>query len=261
MKTAFRSSNPAFSAKSFGGFVQTGAASRAMSGDATTMTVQGTVDRSAILLAIVVATAILPWRLFFESRDPEVLLPWVAIGTIGGFVTAMVTIFKKRWAPATAPIYAAFEGLALGSVSSLFELRYPGIVIQAVALTFATMLALLIAYRTGAIRATEGFKAGVIAATGGIALVYLASWILGLFGVDVGFMHSSGPLGIGISLIVVIVAALNLVLDFDVIQTGARQGAPKYMEWYAAFGLLVTLVWLYLEMLRLLAKLNRRGND
>jgi uncharacterized YccA/Bax inhibitor family protein len=255
MRPAFRTSNPAFSAKSFGGFVSTGAGTRA---ETSAMTVQGTVDRTAILLAIVVATAILPWRLFFEARNPEVVLPWLAIGTLGGFVLALVTIFKKSWAPISAPIYAACEGLALGSLSSLFEARYPGIVIQAVALTFGTMLTLLVAYKTRAIRATDGFKRGVIAATGGVALVYLASWILGMFGVNLGFMHSSSPLGIGVSLLVVIIAALNLVLDFDLVETGARQGAPKYMEWYAAFGLLVTLVWLYLEILRLLAKLNDR---
>ena len=148
--------------------------------------------------------------------------------------------------------------VALGSVSALFEARYPGIVFQAVALTLGTLATLLVAYKTRAIRATEGFKKGVIAATGGIVLVYLFSWLLRMFGIDLGFMHSTGWLGIGISLVIVVVAALNLVLDFDLIEQGAKQGAPKYMEWYGAFGVLVTLVWLYLEILRLLSILNRR---
>jgi uncharacterized YccA/Bax inhibitor family protein len=266
MKTAFKSSNPALNSKSFGGFVggsvggSVGARAPGAPVDvgAKPMTIQGTVDKTAILLAVVVFTAIWPWRLFLESRNPELLFPWLGIGAIGGFIVAMVTIFKKTWAPATAPIYAACEGLVLGSTSALFEMRYPGIVLQSVALTFGVLATLLIAYRTGAIRATPAFKRGVIAATGAIVIVYLGAFVLGLFGVDVGFMHSSSLLGIGISLVVVGVAALNLVLDFDFIEQGAKQGAPKYMEWYGAFGLLVTLVWLYLELIRLLARLNDR---
>jgi uncharacterized YccA/Bax inhibitor family protein len=222
------------------------------------MTIQGTVNKTAILLAVVMVAAIWPWKLFFDSRDPSMVLQWLLIGTIGGFIIALITIFKKSWASITAPLYAVFEGLALGSVSALYEARYPGIVFQAMALTFGTLATLLIAYKTRAIKATENFKLGVIAATGAIALVYVVSMVLGLAGVQVGFMHSAGWLGIGISLLVVFVAALNLVLDFDFIEKGAAQGAPKYMEWYGAFGLLVTLVWLYLEILRLLSKLNRR---
>jgi uncharacterized YccA/Bax inhibitor family protein len=262
MRTAFKSSNPALSSKSFGGFVGARgggpAASMPAARDTGVMTMQGTVDKTAILLAVVIFTAIWPWRLFFESRNPELLLPWLGIGAIGGFIVAMLTIFKKTWAPATAPIYAACEGLVLGSTSALFELRYPGIVLRAVALTFGVLLTLLVAYRSGAIRATPGFRRGVIAATGAIVLVYLGSFVLGLFGVNLGFLNSSSPLGIGISLVVVGIAALNLVLDFDFIEQGAKAGAPKYMEWYGAFGLLVTLVWLYLEILRLLSKLNDR---
>jgi uncharacterized YccA/Bax inhibitor family protein len=185
-------------------------------------------------------------------------VPWLGIGALGGFVVALVTIFKKSWAPALSPVYAALEGLALGSISAIYEARYPGIVFQAVALTIGTLATMLIAYKTRAIKATENFKLGVVAATGAIALVYVMSAVLGLFGINVGFMHSAGWLGIGISLLVVFVAALNFVLDFDFIEKGAEQGAPKYMEWYGAFGLLVTLVWLYLEILRLLSKLNRR---
>ncbi len=253
MRAAFRSSNPALNAKSFGGFV--GAAAPSRGG---VMTVRGTVDKTAILLAVAMVAALWPWRLLFRSGDPGLLLPWMGIGTVGGFVTALITIFKKSWAPTTAPIYAACEGLALGSLSALLELRYPGVVLRAMALTFATLGVMLVAFRTKAIRATDGFKLGVVAATGAIALVYLASAVLGMFGVHVGLWQSTSAAGIGISLVVVVVAALNLVLDFDLIQQGAAQGAPKYMEWYGAFGLLVTLVWLYLEILRLLSKLNQR---
>jgi uncharacterized YccA/Bax inhibitor family protein len=258
MRTAFRSSNPALRPRSFGGFAGSGAVGAV--GDARTgaMTISGTVDKTAILLAVTTFAALWPWRLFFRTGDPALLFPWMAIGGLGGFAVALATIFKKTWAPVTAPIYAACEGLALGSVSALFELRYPGIVLRAVALTFATLGVMLVAFRTKAIRPTQGFKLGVVAATGAIALVYVGSMLLGLFGVHVGLWQSNGLVGIGISLVVVTVAALNLVLDFDLIQQGAAQGAPKYMEWYGAFGLLVTLVWLYLEILRLLSKLNQR---
>ena len=186
------------------------------------------------------------------------VLPFIMVGGIGGFVMALVTTFKKEWSAVTAPIYAVLEGLALGGLSAIFELRYPGIVVQAVALTFATLFCLLGAYKSGMIKATENFKLGVVAATGAIALVYLASWILSFFHVPMTFMTDSSPLSIGISVVIVIVAALNLVLDFDFIEQGATYGAPKYMEWYAGFGLLVTLVWLYMEILRLLAKLRER---
>jgi uncharacterized YccA/Bax inhibitor family protein len=258
MKTAFRTSNPALSSKSFGGFVGVDPRTASSHTETRAMTIQGTVDKTAILLAVTIFAAIWPWKLLFETRDPNVVLPWMMIGSIGGFVLALVTIFKKSWAPVTAPLYAAAEGLALGSISAMFEVRYHGIAFQAMALTFGVLAVMLVAYKTKAIRATEGFKLGVIAATGAIALVYLLSMVLGMFGVHMGFMYSSGPLGIGISLVVVVIAALNLVLDFDVVEQGARAGAPKYMEWYGAFGSLVTLVWLYLEILRLLAKLNDR---
>lgn len=254
MRAAFRTSNPALSAKSFGGFVGT----RPVAGTTGAMTIQGTVDKTAILLAIVVATAIWPWRLLVQSHDPAAVLPLLGLGLIGGLVTSIVTIFAKRWAAVTAPLYAACEGLVLGGLSAMYEVRYPGIVFQGIALTLGTMVAMLVIYRTGAIRVTDKFRMGVIAATGGIALVYLMSMLLGLFGVNVGFIYSAGPLGIGISLLVVGVAALNLVLDFDFVDRASKQGAPKVMEWYGAFALVVTLVWLYLELLRLLSKLRER---
>jgi uncharacterized YccA/Bax inhibitor family protein len=225
-------------------------------GDA--MTLPGTVHKTGILLVCVMATAIWSWSQFFRAPSTDTVLPLAMIGGIGGFLTALVTIFKKEWSPVTAPVYALLEGLALGGISAVFELRHPGIPIQAVGLTFGTLFALLLAYRSGLIRVTEKFKLGVVAATGGIAVFYLAQFVLGFFGVRFAAINGSGLIGVGFSAVVVVIAALNLVLDFDFIESGVRAGAPKYMEWYAAFGLMVTLIWLYLEILRLLLKLNSR---
>jgi uncharacterized YccA/Bax inhibitor family protein len=167
-----------------------------------------------------------------------------------------VTVFKKEWAPVTAPIYALLEGLFLGALSATLELRFPGIAIESVALTFGTCFCLLLAYRSGIVRASDKFKLGIVAATGGIALIYFLSMLLGLFHVRIPGIFGSGPVGILFSLVVVVIAALNLILDFSFIEEGAYRGAPKYMEWYSAFGLMVTLVWLYLEIIRLLSKLR-----
>jgi len=246
-----RTANPALNAGTFDRFER-------VDGATNTMTIQGTVQKTAVLLVLLIASAAWIWHKFYQTQSMADIQPWLLIGGIGGFIVAIITVFKKTWAPVTAQIYAVLEGMLLGGLSALFELQMPGIVIQAVALTFGTLFALLFAYSTGIIKATENFKLGVAAATGGIFLVYLVTFILGFFGAGVPYIHGSGMIGIGFSLFVVIIAALNLVLDFDFIERGAEQGAPKYMEWYSAFGLTVTLVWLYLEILRLLAKLNRR---
>ncbi|WP_240099727.1 Bax inhibitor-1/YccA family protein [Thermomonas flagellata] len=231
--------------------------------DAGAMTLNGTVNKTALLLVLALAGALFTWsqaQAATAAGNPGAVMPYVWGGALGGFVVALVTVFKKAWSPFTAPLYAVLEGLFLGAMSALFEQRYPGIVMQAVALTFATLAALLLAYRSGLVRASENFKLGVVAATGGIALLYLVQLGLNLFGfAGMGFINGSSPLGIAFSLVVVAVAALNLVLDFDFIEQGVEQGAPKYMEWYGAFGLLVTLVWLYLELLRLLSKLQSRN--
>jgi len=220
------------------------------------MTISGTVNKTGILLICVVATAAWSWNLF--TRSPQTALPLLAVGGIGGFIVALVTIFKKAWSPVTAPIYALLEGLVLGSASAMLELRFPGIAMQAVGLTLGTLVALLLAYRSGLIRATEKFKIGIVAATGGIAVFYLLQFVLGFFGIHFAAINGSGMIGIGFSVVVVIVAALNLVLDFDLIESGARAGAPKYMEWYGGFALMVTLIWLYFEILRLLSKIRSR---
>lgn len=242
-----RSGNPVLGANAFRRYSSVSASD--------TMTIDGTVNKTALSLAILVVAAGFMWT---RGIDNPALGGFVLLGTIGGLVAAMVTVFKQTWAPYTTPVYAAFEGLVLGGISVLFEARYPGIVTQAIFLTFGTLGGLLLAYRSGVIRATEKFKLGVFAATGGIALLYLVSFVLGFFGVSIPLIHSNGTVGILFSLFVVVVAALNLVLDFDRIERGAAAGAPKYMEWYGAFALLVTLVWLYLEILRLLSKLQSR---
>ena len=247
MANPFRTANPALNEKAFQGQIAAGEA----------MTVQGTVNKTGLLLLCVVATSAWTWGLS-HSPNPENAIPWMMGGLFGGLITAFVTIFKKTWAPFTAPLYALLEGLVLGGISSIFEKSYPGVAFQAIGLTFGVLFVTLLAYKTGVIRATQGFKLGVIAATGGIAVFYLAEIVLGLFHIQVPAVNGSGWIGIAFSLFVVVVAALNLVLDFDMIETGARNHAPKYMEWYGAFGLMVTLIWLYLEILRLLAKSRRR---
>jgi len=247
MANLMRTSNPALNERAFRSQVARGEA----------MTLQGTVNKTGLLLLCVVVSAAWTWGLS-HSETPEAALPWMLGGVFGGFVMALVTAFRKEWSPVTTPIYSLLEGLALGGISAMLEQRYPGIAIQAVGLTFGTLLAMLLAYKSGVIRATEKFKIGVFAATGGIMLLYLVDIVLHFFNRPIPFIHEGTPVGIAFSLFVVVIAALNLVLDFDLIETGVNNGAPKYMEWYGAFGLMVTLIWLYLEILRLLAKARRR---
>ena len=181
------------------------------------------------------------------------------VGLFGGLIFALVTVFKKEWSPVTAPIYALLEGLVLGGMSALFNVRYPGIAMQAVGLTFGTLFVLLFLYSSRIIKVTQKFRLGVFAATGGIMVFYLIEMVLGFFGIHFNTINGSGPIGIGISLFIVAIAALNLVLDFDFVEQGVACGAPKYMEWYAGFGILVTLVWLYIEILNLLSKMRSRN--
>jgi len=250
MPELMKTSNPALNRSTFQGL-------SVLSGE--TMTLDGTVNKTGLLLLCTAATAAWTWHLFMQSRSvASVGLPLV-VGLFGGLIFALVTVFKKEWAPVTAPIYALLEGLALGGISAVFEVRFPGIAIQSVALTFGTLGVLLLAYRSGLIPVTQKFRLGVVAATGAIFLFYLAEIVLSFFGVHFASINGSGVAGITFSAVVVIIAALNLVLDFDFIESGVRANAPKYMEWYAAFGLVVTLIWLYLEILNLLAKARSRG--
>jgi uncharacterized YccA/Bax inhibitor family protein len=249
-----RTSNPALNNQVFTN------AAVANTGGAT-MTLEGTVWKCGVLLAILVATAGFAWmQTLSQANGGQIAQTYAMIGGIGGLICALITVFKPNLSPYTSPLYAGLEGLLLGGISAVFEASYPGIALQAVGATFGTLAALLAAYASGLIRPSEHFKLGIAAATGGICLLYFASWILSMFGVH--FMqplYGNGLIGIGFSVVVVIIAALNLVLDFDFIESGVRQSAPKYMEWYGAFGLLVTLVWLYLEILRLLSKLRSRN--
>jgi len=220
------------------------------------MTLGGVIHRSVLLLLLVAGTAAAVWT--YANSHPAIIYPAVAAGAFGGLIVGIITSFKRTWAAATAPLYAVLEGLFIGGFSLAMEQRFPGLVLQAVLLTFGVMFALLAAYQSRIIRPSETFKSIVVGATFGIAVVYLISMVLQLFfHTSVSFVHESGPLGIAFSLVVVGIAALNLVLDFDFIENGVAYGAPKWMEWYAAFGLTVTLVWLYIEVLRLLTKLRR----
>ncbi len=224
------------------------------------MTIRGAIGKTAILLSIVAVSAAWGWLSVLEE-SPFGLL-WAVLSIFGAFIVAAITSVKMQAAPYTAPLYAFLEGFVLGGISAFFEAQYPGIVINAVLLTFGTLLGLLVIYRLSGFCVTARFRAGVLSAMLAILLVYSADILLQLFGVSgMPFIHQSGLIGIGFSLFVVVIAALNLVLDFDLIETGARQGAPKYMEWYSAFGLMVTLIWLYLEVLRLLAILASSSDD
>jgi len=216
------------------------------------------------MLLIVIAAAVFTWNKFFTAiaTNPEAgaaaVMPWLIVGGIGGLIAAIVTAFRPKSAGISAPIYAVFEGLLLGGISAIFETMYQGIVMRAVLLTLAVFMAMLFLYRSGIIKVTKKLQMGIFAATAGIAVVYLVSFIGGFFGMEFSFLHGNSNFSIGFSLVVVAIAALNLVLDFSFIENAAASGAPKNMEWYGAFGLMVTLIWLYLEILRLLSKLASR---
>lgn len=247
MKTA----NPALNAESFD-------RSGRIADVARTMSIQRTVNKAGLLLILTLFSSVWTWNLYYSTGSIALIRPFLFGGIIGGLILFFITFFKKQWAFVTAPAYALMEGLVLGGISAILEARFPGIAIQATGLTFGTFFCLLVAYTSGMIKVTERFKLGVVAATGGIFVLYLASLILGFLGVRIPFIYESGIIGIGFSIFVVTIAALNLVLDFDFIANTAARGAPKYMEWYAAFALIVTLIWLYLEIIRLLAKLRER---
>ena len=241
--STMRSGNPALNDKTFKNI-------EAVNGEV--MTLEGAINKISISVLILFCTAFYSWT----QSTPS----FIMIGLIGGFICALITIFKKELSPYTVPIYAALEGLALGGISYFFEQQYPGIAGQAVFLTFGIMTALLLAYKTKLIKVTENFKLGVFAATAGIGIVYLVNFIMSFWGTGISVMNieNASMYSIGFSLFVIAIASMNLVLDFDFIEEASESNVPKYMEWYAAFGLLITLIWLYLEILRLLAKLNSR---
>ena len=239
---SYRSGNPVLSKNSFN--------SNSLSSE--TMTIEGTVNKTAMCLVLLIGSGYYT----FTSISSAMLI----LFGVGGFITAIITIFKKEWAPVTVPIYAILEGGLLGGISYMYNSAYDGIVINAIFITVGILLSLLMAYKSGLIKPTENFKLGVAAATGGIMIVYFVNMIMSFFGSSMGVMDptNSSLMSIGFSLVVIVIASLNLVLDFDFIEEASEKKAPKYMEWYGAFGLLVTLIWLYLEILRLLSKLNSR---
>lgn len=247
---AMKSSNPVMTGKIYekAGGVSAGV-------DA--MTINGTINKIGLMLLLVIGAAAYTWKIVM-GENPGSAGTLAMVGAIGGFIMAMITVFRPQSSAITAPIYAILEGLFLGAISAVINARYPGIAFQAVLLTIGTLFTMLFLYRSGYIRATPKFRRGVMMATGAVFFAYLISWIMGMFGMSVGFMHSNGPLGIVINLAIIVIAALNLIMDFDFIEKGSQMGAPKYMEWYGAFGLMVTLIWLYIEFLRLLSRFAGR---
>jgi len=256
----FRSTNPVLRESVF-------ARERSFAGGQV-MTIQGTVNKCLILLALVMVSAFWVWGQVMpkmpvlsyqpgQTGNPAAMGIAMTAGIIG-FIVAMVTIFKKDWAAVTVPIYALCEGAFLGGISAIFEMSYPGIVAQAVLLTFGVMFCMLAIYRSGIIQVDQKFIMGISSAIGAIFLVYMVNIVLGFFGRGIPLMYSSSPFGIGFSLIICGVAAFSLLVDFHMIEQYSRMGLKKNMEWYGAFSLLVTLVWLYMEILRLLSKLSRR---
>ncbi|MEN8202685.1 MAG: Bax inhibitor-1/YccA family protein [Bacteroidota bacterium] len=247
---AMRSSNPVMTGRIYekaGG----------LSAGASVMSIHGTINKIGIMLLLVIAAAAYTWKMVMGA-NPAPAGTLAIIGAIGGLIMALVTVFRPQSSAITAPIYAILEGLFLGAISAIINAAYPGVAFQAVLLTIGTLFTMLFLYRSGRIRATPRFRRGVMMATGAVFFAYMISWIMSLFGMPMGFMHSSGPLGILINLAIIVIAALNLIMDFDFIEKGSQMGAPKYMEWYGAFGLMVTLIWLYIEFLRLLSRFAGR---
>ncbi len=247
----FKSGNPALSEKVFQGTL--------VAPGSETMTERGTMNKFFFLFLMLMASASFTWKAFYDGKD---IGPWIIGSAIGGFIVAMVIVFKREWSSYLAPLYGLLEGVFVGGISAtynnVFQKTAPGIVMQAVLLTFGAVIAMFLLYRFRVIKATQRFKSVIFTATAGIAIFYLLAIVLRMFSIDIAFIHEGTSIGIIFSLFVVGIAALNLILDFDMIEQGAAMGAPKYMEWYGAFGLMVTIVWLYLEILRLLAKLSSR---
>jgi len=251
----FKSGNPTLTEKMFDKSLELDASLQG------SMTVRGAMNKFGFMMIMLIAGAAYNWHLYEEMKQ-DTMQTLMYVGVFGGLITAIAISFKPNWAPFLAPIYALLEGLFIGGISVImnaaFAKSYPGLVIQAVGLTFGVAISMFILYNFRIIKATERFKSVIFTATLGVGIFYLLTMVLRLFGVNVSFMYDSSLLSIGISLFVVAIAALNLILDFDMIEQGAERGAPKFMEWYGAFGLMVTIIWLYIEMLRLLSKLSSR---
>jgi uncharacterized YccA/Bax inhibitor family protein len=249
MPSFMKTSNPALGENTFQGFPLT---------DEAAMTFDGTLNKTAVLLLCAFVTAACAWSVYMGSRSLVSVLPLFWIGTVGALVFAIITIVKKEWSPYTAPLYSLLEGLAIGSISAFLEAAFPGTAIKAVSMTFGVLFVMLFVYSLHIIPIRKKLRMGIVSATGAVALFYLSGFALSFFGINFGILNGGSYLSIGLSFVVVILAALNFILDFDFIETGVRTGVPKYMEWYGAFGVMVTLVWLYLEVFRLLGKIRSR---
>ena len=254
-----RTSNPLFGKNTFGKAYTTSYGEEQM-------TLNGTINKTALVILFVFTAAFYTWQQFFKVYDPAApaqamgaVMKYLAIGGIGGFIVAIIATFSPRRSGFLTPIYAILEGMFLGALSAIFEAQYPGLVIRAVALTFAVFLSMLLVYRQGIIKVTGNFRRGMLSAMMGLMMVYLVSWIAGMFGANVSYLHGGGTFGIIFSLVVTGISAFSLLLDFDFIERNSAAGAPKYMEWYSVFGLLVSLVWLYVNLLRLLSIFARRN--
>src|ERR1700761_6978629 len=253
----FNSSNPTLSEKIF-------SKSLAQPGDGT-MTVRGSMQKFGFLMLLVIAGAAWTWKLYYSFKVPT-MMGFMMAGFIGGFICALICTFSPKASKYVSPLYAILEGFALGGISAflndMFKVKYPNIIMEAVLLTFGVALAVFILYNARIIRATNKFRAVILSSMVGIAVFYGITWILSFFGIHIPFMQfgDNSLIGIVVNLFVVVIAALSLVLNFDQIETGEQMGAPKYMEWYSAFGLLVTLVWLYLEILQLLSRFSNNRN-
>ncbi|MDE3234973.1 MAG: Bax inhibitor-1/YccA family protein [Bacteroidota bacterium] len=251
----FESGNPTLSQKFFN---KTANASLQAQG---IMSVRGTLNKFGFLMMMVIGGAVYTWHLY-DTGNPTLMSTLMMVGIFGGLIAALGITFKPTWAGYLAPAYGILEGFFIGGLSAVmndaFKEKYPGLIMQAVGLTFGVAIAMFLLYNFRIIKATEKFKSIIITATMGIAIFYLLSMVVRMFGVNMPFLYDASPLGIGISLFVVAIAALNLIIDFDMIERGSEMGAPRYMEWYGAFGLLVTLVWLYIEILKLLSRFAKR---
>lgn len=247
-RNMMKSTNPAFRTDAFRGLPRVGGTEA--------MTLHGAINKTVVLFVLLMITAGWVWTRY-TAGGPAAVQPFMIGGLIGGLAFAFATIFKPNWAPVTAPLYAILEGLVVGSISTFYNAQAHGVVIQAVALTFGVMAVMLFLYRARIIKVTEKFRMGLSAAIGGIFLFYLVAWIVQLCGVDTSMLFGGGTLGIGISIVICAIAALSLVLDFDMMQRASVAGAPKYMEWYTGFALMVTLVWLYMEILRLAGNMRQ----
>lgn len=247
MMALFKSGNPVLKQNTFSN-ITTAADTESV------MTLEGTINKTGLLLFTLMIPALFVWNRFTETQDFSAVAVYLIIGILGGFITGMVISFKKHTASYLSVLYAVFEGLALGGLSAIMELKYPGIVIEALVLTFGILVSLLLLYKFEIIKPSENFKLIVASSTAGIAFYYMITIVLSFFGITVPLVNDNSWAGIIFSLFVVIIASMNLVVDFDFIEQGVKNRVPKYMEWYGAFGIMVTLIWLYIEILRLLGK-------